>query len=159
MKKFFLNLFVLTGLVLSTACSSDDDGGNGGGASDELVVTIDGQTITFNSIIVDEDTFTDDGDTYTELDVTATINGDSTRVIQFGLEAGDTGADAVYYFEYTVEGETYFYGFDNSFSSVVSINDGSRLTMTFSGTLYGYDSESEEPVELMLQNGTIDVVY
>lgn len=159
MKKFFLGVFVLASMTLTTACSSDDDSGNGGGASDELVVTIDGQSITFTSIIVDVDTFTDDGETYTELDVTATVGGDTTRVIEFGLEAGDTGADALYYFDYTLNGVDYYDNFDSAFNSVVSVNNGSRLTMTFSGTLVGYDQEAQENIEITLQNGTLDVEY
>ncbi len=149
----------MTGLVLTTACSSDDDSSNGGGVSDELVVTIGGQTLTFTSIIVDEDTFTDDGVMYTELDVTATIGGDTSRIIEFGLESGDTGADAVYYFYYVENGLEYYYNFSDNFNSVVSVNNGSRLTMTFSGTLTGYDDEAQEEVEVTLQNGSLDVEY
>lgn len=159
MKKFFLNLFILTGLVLTTACSGDDDGGNGGGADDELVVTIDGQTLTFNNVIVDVDTFTDDGETFTELDVTAIIGTDTTRVIEFGLEVGDTGAGTLFYFDYIADGQVYYNGFEGSFNSVVSVNDGERLTMTFSGTLEGFDSETSENVTISLENGSIDVEY
>ena len=158
MKKFFLNVFLLTGLVLSTACSSDDDGGNSG-AADQLVVTIDGETLTFTTILVDEETYTDDGETYTELYVTATIGTDVSRIIQFDLEVGDTGADALYYFQYTVDGQSYFYNFDDAFNAVVTVNDGSRLTMTFSGDLEGYDQEAQENVSITLSNGSIDVAY
>ena len=156
MKKFFLGLFVLASMTLTTACSSDDD--SSGGSNSVLVVTIDGQTITFDNIIVDESTFTDDGVTITELDVTAIIGNDATRVIEFGVESGDTGADAVYYFYYTENGQEYFNSFQN-FNSVVTVNDGSRLAMTFSGTVTGYDEEQQTEVEVNLQNGSIDVEY
>ena len=160
MKKFILGLFVLTSLSLTTACSSDDDN-DGGSQSGELTVTIDGQAITFNSIIVDEDIYTEDGVTYTELDVTATVSGNTNRIVEFGLESGDTGADALYYFYYTVDGEEYYYNYDGGFNAVVSVNNGSSLAMTFSGSLTGgeYNQETGEYNTITFQNGSISVNY
>ena len=157
MKKFILGLFVLTSLSLTTACSSDDD--NGGSQNGELTVTIDGQAITFNSIIVDEDTYTEDGVTYTELDVTATVSGATNRIVEFGLESGDTGADALYYFYYTQNGVEYYYNFGGEFNAVVSVNNGSSLAMTFSGTLNGYDQNTQEEVSVTFTNGTLSANY
>lgn len=158
MKKFILGLFVLISLSLTTACSSDDDGGLAPGG--QLTVTLDGQPVTFTSVIVDEDTYTgDDGEVYTELDVTATIGGDTTRIIEFGLESGDTGADAIYYFNYFVNGEQFYYNF-NGFNTVVSVNNGSTLSMTFSGTLLGdYNPDTQQNNSITLENGSISVNY
>lgn len=159
MKKFFLGLFVITSLSLTTACSSDDDNNGGGSQGGELTVTIDGQTLTFNAIIVDEDIYTEGNETYTELDVTATINGDTSRIIQFGLETGDTGADAIYYFVYTENGVNYTYNFNGEFNTVVSVNDGSSIVMTFAGTLEGYNETTQEVVSVSLTEGNLSVNY
>lgn len=156
MKKLFLNVFVLTGLLLTTSCNKDDDGGGNSGASNRLTVTIDGEAVTFDDIIVDSSVYTyDDGEQVTELDVTATIGGDSTRIVNFYTEVGDTGTYGLYSFNYLVDGE-YYYN-NGGFNTVVSVNNGSRLTATFSGALTTFTSEGEETV--MFENGTIDVNY
>lgn len=157
MKKIILNLFVMTALVLSvTSCSSDDDGGNGG--AELLTMIIDGQTLSFDQIIVDEDTYTENGVEYTEIDVTATIGGDTTRVVEFSMDSGDTGADAVYYFMYREDGVEYYNNFGTSdFSIVVSSNNGSNISATFSGELTGYNNGIQ--VSVSITNGSVSVDY
>jgi len=155
MKKIFFNLCVVVGLIVSTACNKDDDGGNDNGASNELTVTIDDQLVTFDTVIVERDTFIFDGEQFTILNVTVTVETDASRTINFETEVGDLGTFSLYAFEYLIDGE-YFYD-SGAFNSVLSVNNGSRLTATFAGTLTAYTAEGEESI--MLENGIIDVNY
>ena len=155
MKKIFFNLFVVVGLILSTSCNKDDDGGGNNGASNELTVTIDGQSVTFDTVIVESDTFTFDGEQFTILYVSATVGTDASRTINFETQVGELGTFSLYAFEYLIDSE-YFYD-SGAFNSVISVNNGSRLTATFAGTLTSYTAEGEESI--VLENGTIDVNY
>ncbi|RED42994.1 hypothetical protein DFQ10_107182 [Winogradskyella eximia] len=155
MKKTFFNLCVVVGLILSTSCNKDDDGSDNNGASNELTVTIEGQVVTFDTVIVERDTFIFDGEQFTILNVTATVGTDASRTINFETEVGDLGTFSLYAFEYLINGE-YFYD-SGAFNSVVSVNNGSRLTATFTGTLTAFTAEGEESI--MLENGIIDVNY
>ncbi|WP_323787970.1 hypothetical protein [Psychroserpens sp.] len=158
MKKFFLSVFVLAVTLTTLSCNKDDDnnGDNGGGNQAQLIVTIDGQELTFDSIIVDRYDYTDDGGG-TELDITATIGGGTGRIITFYTYVGDTGANAIYNFGYTLNG-VYYSGFNN-FVSVTNVNNGSRLEVNFSGTLGGYDEVNQEEIFVTLENGTIAVDF
>lgn len=157
MKKLCVSLFVLASLVLTTSCKKDDDGGNVGAIGNQIVATISGQPVIFDNVFVQPDTYTDfDGNTVTDLYVTALSSSDITKLIEIDVRLGALGPDAVDYFYYQVgEFEYEDYSFDSEFNSVVTVNDGSRLTMTFSGTLNSYDGEQS----VIVENGVIDVIY
>ena len=157
MKKIILNLCVLSVFVLAMSCGNDDDNND---VSQELVMTVDGETLTFDSVDVSPITYTEAGGQYTELEVTGTIAGNSDGVIVFELDQGDTGTDAVYYFEYTVNGVEYYdYNFDSNFNMDVTVNNGSNITATFSGDLIGYDFNTDEEEIITIENGSISVDY
>lgn len=161
MKKFFLAVFVVAISSITLSCGSDDDGddGDGGVNIETLSVRIDGELITFNSIIVDTYTYTDDGGG-TELDVTATIGGSTQRIITFYAYQGTTGANNVFDFTYLRNGVYYSaWQSGTNFTSVITVNNGSRLEVNFSGTLAGYDEESQEEVFVTLDAGSLIVEY
>ena len=139
--------------------SSDDDGGDdvNGQRIETLIVTIDGQNISFNSIIVNRTALSDDG-SFTEIDFTATIDGSTERIITFYSFVGDTGADGMYNFQYRENGIDYYENF-NDFTSVITVNNGSRFEANFSGVLTGYDEEAQEEVTVNIGAGTIIVTY
>ncbi len=154
MKKFFLSVFVVAMSLATVSCSKDDDNNtqDPGVNQRELAVTIDGQQLNFNSIIVDRYNY--EGDI--ELDITATIGGATERIFTFYTFVGDTGANAIYNFSYTRNG-VYYGAFSSgtNFVSVTNVNNGSRLEVNFSGTLSGYDEVAQEEVFITLENGTI----
>ena len=157
MKKLFLSVFVLTSLLLTTSCGSDDDGGGIGGVANVLVTTIDGQALTFDTIFVQRDTYTDfDGELVTDLYVTALSSADATKIIEIDVRLGALGADVVDYFYYQT-GDLEYEDFASDFNSAVTVNDGSRLTMTFSGTLTAFTEEGE--VTITISNGALDAIY
>ncbi len=159
MKKIFLNLFVLAAVVFATSCSSDDDNGNDGGSEGQLVATIDGEVVTFNSVIVQEYTYTEGDYEYTEYDITATVDNGTGRIITFYFFEGDLGADSIFDFYYTLDGAGYYpYNCNNyDFASVVTVNNGSRFEANFSGTLCAWDNANQQEVSLSLTNGSISV--
>lgn len=158
MKKFFLSVFVVTLSVLTISCGSDDDNNDedNGGSQEQLTVNIDGQQLTFDSIIVGQTVFSDG----TELDVTATIGGGTGRIITFYTYVGDVGANAILNFTYTLDG-VYYSAFSSGTNlvTVVNVNNGARLEVNFSGILAGYDEVIQEEVFVTIENGTLLVDY
>lgn len=102
-------------------------------------------------------TDTDDGTVYNDLDVTATIGGDTPREIYFGVESGDTGKNAHYAFDYIVDGVEYYE--NGGFTTNVTVNNGSSIVMSFSGVLMGYENGSTTPISLTLENGSVSVNF
>ncbi|NBL64904.1 hypothetical protein GV828_06790 [Flavobacterium sp. NST-5] len=137
MKKLFLFVSAIGIMTTLNSCSGDDDsnsnpGQNTGGS---ISVKINGVSKTFNNVVVDKDTFVEDGETITELGITGTIGNSATEVIMFGVEMGDVGADATFSFRYLNGTNQYF---DNGeLSSVVQTNSNNKLKGNFSGRLSG----------------------
>jgi hypothetical protein len=150
MKKLFLNLFVLTALVFATSCSSDDDSGNGSGDEpQELKATVDGNVVTINSVEVIQGTSTD-------MDVIAKNDAINTE-FRFGLGVGLTGEDTIFNISYKKDNVEYWT--EGSYSSFVIVNNGSRVEFTFSGTLQGYNSVTEETIYVTIENGSLYADY
>ncbi|WP_452220462.1 hypothetical protein [Lacinutrix salivirga] len=158
MKNLAFSLLAVFALVF-TSCSSDDDNGGGSSQVSELKATINGTALTFNTVVVDKETYTEGTETYTELDVTATIGTDTSKIFSFYLEVGDLGADALDYLYYVDNGVQYSSFNSQNFNSVVSVNDGSNFAMTFSGTLTGYDDNTGETITITIENGSITAAY
>lgn len=169
MKKLILNLFVLSTFIFSLSCSnSDDDGGGNSGGGDtfieELKVNIGGDVKTFNTIIVDNQN-TAQGDGY--IFVTATIGTQTNEIITFYVDQDAVGAQAMASFTYVNNGENYSAGSisgsnipNNYLNSSVTVNNGTRLTATFSGVLLGpYDSATDTYETLSFNNGSVDAKY
>lgn len=148
MKIFFLNLFVLAGLLFATSCSSDDDSGSGADPQ-QLTATVDGDVIIINSIVVIQETSTD-------MDVIATSNATNTE-FRFSLGVGVTGEDTIFNILYKKDNVEYWT--EGSYSSFVGVNNGSRVELTFSGTLQGYNSITEETIFVTLENGSLYADY
>lgn len=155
MKKLFLFVAVTT-LGLMTSCSSDDNKGGNGSGSAELKVTIDGVAKTFNTIVVNEESYTDGGETYVELEITATINNDPSEMIVFSLDEGDLGASAIWTFYYIKNGESYYH---YNLSSVVQTNSNKKLKGTFSGSVAKWSNEDQQNIYVQLTNGSFDISY
>ncbi|MCB0383117.1 MAG: hypothetical protein KDD05_07420 [Psychroserpens sp.] len=155
MKKIVLSIFVVAMSLATISCSKDDNNNNGdnGGDQQQLIVTIDGQQLTFDSFNVNRYNY----DGGTELDITATIGGGTSRIITFYTFVGDTGSDAIFNFTYLLNGQYYtaFNGSATNFVSVTNVNNGSRLEVNFSGNLGGYDEVNQEEVIVTLESGTI----
>lgn len=151
MKKIFLFVAALT--LSLTSCSSDDNsGGNGGGGNSELKVTIDGVQKTFNTVVVNK--HVEDG--WTELAVTATIDNDSSEIITFRVDEGEVGADAIWDFRYTKNGD---YHWATSFSAVVQTNTNKKIKGTFMASVYSTYDEEGQPIMVNLTNGSFDISY
>ena len=149
MKKLFL--FLAASTLALTSCSSDDDGGSSIGGT--ITVTIDGQAKTFNTVVVNEEVY-DDG--YTELSVTGVIGTSTSEIITLIMEKGDLGSGAIYSFNYTKDGVSYF---DSGMSSnVTTNNDSKKLIGNFSGTMSSF-SGSGEPINVVFTNGSFNVQY
>ncbi len=154
MKKFFLAVFVVAISVATLSCNkSDDDGGDGGDGmlTQTISARIDGELVTFNNIIVDRYSFGG----FTELDITATISGSTQRLLEFYTVIGDVGSDAIQDFYYIKDGVYYHpYNQGGNLTTVTTKNNGSRLEFSFSGTLVGYNEQTQEEVSVTLESGS-----
>jgi hypothetical protein len=137
MKKLFLFVAASALAVSLNSCSGDDSSSSTGGS---ITAKINGTTKTFDNVVVNEESFpNEDGGTYTELTVTGTIGNSASELITFSLEKGDVGSEAVWSFNYTANGQTYY---DNGqLNTVVQTNSASgKLKGNFSGTLQSGNS-------------------
>lgn len=153
MKKLLL-LFLS---VAALSCSKDDDNGSStpGGS---IVATINGVQKTFNSVVVNSETFPAQGTepAYTELTVTGQIGNATTDVLTFYLDKGEVGSDAIYHFEYVQNGLVY----ESNLTSVVQTNnDSKQLKGNFSGTLSHWDNDLQEYTTMPVTNGSFDIQY
>ena len=148
MKKVFVSLFLLSGLFLVTSCSKSD------AFIERLEVTVNGQEMIFNSIIVDRQ------GSATERYYTAVINNDTSRIITFYANVGEDGANSVQNFAYTIRGKIFRQVQSSDiFNSDITINNNARFAMNFSGTLSSYNLETESYDSIELTNGSMDVEY
>jgi hypothetical protein len=153
MKKIFLNLFVLTALVFTTACSSDDDAsGNDDDTTNKLIVSIDGVSMTFDTIVVDQVTSTD-------IDVIATMSNDATKEFYFASGVGATGSNAIFLVTYENGSVEYYSDNQNPVTHNVTVNNGSNLEFTFSGTLIRFNQNTSQQETIVLENGSLNVEY
>ncbi|MEO1033109.1 MAG: hypothetical protein AAFX55_17025 [Bacteroidota bacterium] len=148
MKKVLFLLFLLSGLVLVSSCSKEEN------LAEELEVTINGQELTFNTIIVDRQGSID------ERYYSAVINSNTSRIITFYANVGDDGENAVQNFTYTIRGRIYKQmQSSDMFIGDVRINNNARFAMDFSGTLSSYDAETDSYDSIVLSDGRMDVEY
>lgn len=88
---------------MAFSCSSDNDKGSGGGA-DSVTFTFNGQPKPLTNVIVSEE----GGGTEVYLGVTANIGTSTDNIVSFNTYRGDVGADAIFGFAFTIDGQTYF---------------------------------------------------
>lgn len=153
MKKLFL--FLAASTLALTSCSSDDDSTPSIGGT--ITVTIDGVAKTFNTVVVNEEVY-DAGtvDEYTELTVTGVIGTNTNEIISFGLEKGDVGANAIYFFSYVKDGVSYYN--TSVTTNVTTNNDSKKLIGNFSGTMTSFSGTGQN-VDLVFTNGSFNIQY
>ena len=156
MKKIVLSICVVIITMLTVSCSSDSNNDDGGGqvAGDQLIVNIAGVDVTFDVIEVNQPTSTD-------MEVIARISGDTTREFTFLLGVGSTGTDAIILTEYRINNIEYYNNFDSTqpFTSNVTVNNGAKIKITFSGTMEGWDPNLQQSTLLNFQNGSLSAEY
>jgi len=157
MKKLFL-FTCLSALALSfNSCSDDDSSSNNGSETGGTVsFKVDGVQKTFDTVTVNEDSETFEGETYTWYEVTASDNGSSTEMIYFEIEKGYNGADSFDSFMYTLNNTTFDMDWD-SFSSNTTSNTSSKLKGTFSGTVQHWSNENQEYTQKAITDGTFNI--
>lgn len=151
MKKIFLFVVALAFITGISSCSSDD-----GMRNSVLKVTIDGEEKTFNVIVNKLEGSNEEGDSWVEIEVTATINNDPTEMLVFGVDEGELGSHVIWYFGYENDGIEYYD--DTGINYVVEINENGRLKGAFVGIIAGEDNEGN-PVEVVFTNGTFDIFH
>lgn len=149
MKKILLSFSLLLTIFIS-GCSSDDSGGN----KSVVAAKIGGVDYMFNTINVDQETYTDGDYTYTDVIVTASINNNPDRRISFVIEEGVVGLDASWYFAY-FNNELAHPKMDD-FQVSVTENTGNKIVGTFAGQVQA----DTEPFDIVpVQNGTFTIRY
>ncbi len=152
MKKFFLNLFVVSALILSVSCSGDDDS-NGDEVDDqnqELIVTIDGTTKVFELITVDNSDVN-------LIQIEARFNDNTSEKIDITAAKEETGTLAITNCSYQKPNGGFFNSLasGSSFNSNTTVNTETTFIATFSGT---FNSSSDSSM-VILEAGSINVMF
>lgn len=154
MKKLFL-FTCLSALALSFNSCSDDDSSsnnNGGETGGTVSFKVDGVQKNYNTVTVNLQSDTQDGETWEWYEVTASQNGSSSELITFEVDKGLTGADALYSLNYISNNTTYYSSWAG-FSANVTSNSNSKLKGTFSGNV----GDSETSDEKAITDGTFNI--
>jgi hypothetical protein len=146
MKKLFL-FTCLSALALTFNSCSDDDSSSTGGNGGTFTATINGVQKTYNTVTVAEDEYSD-GETY--LIVTGSQDGSADENIYFELAKDETGTNAIYYAEITTGGDTHY---ASEINTNVTVNNGSQVKGTFSGTVHEWSNEQQEDVLVLTVTG------
>ena len=152
MKKLLLACTMMAVLVFPS-CSSDDDSNNNNNNS-VVTARIDGVEYNYNTINVDTETYTDGGQTYTDVIVTASIDNNPNNRISFIAEQGVLGLDASWYFSYFLNDTAH--PKTENFQVNVTQSTNNRLVGTFAGDVQA-DVEPFDIIEIT--NGTFDITY
>ncbi|WP_314243666.1 hypothetical protein [Empedobacter tilapiae] len=159
MKKFTYFLMVTLVTLFTFSCSNDDDSGNGdvnNPKNSYLKVIIDGKEKTFNTIIVNK---TIDEYEINVLQVTASINNESSEKINFTLKDGQIGSDATSkygWFTYTINNKTYQ---ESGFSHIISKNSNNKIEGTFSGKMNAYNNDAQQYEYKEFTKGEFKIQY
>lgn len=158
MKKLFLFVTAIGAVTFLNSCSSDDNGssdssGNPGGT---ISVKINGESKTFNNVVVDKEDFVYDGVTTTYVTATGTIGNSTNELISFEVEMGEVGSQTSFFLKY-YNGTTH-YELSPQINSVVQTNSNNKLKGNFSGTLDAYNG-SGEMVSVNLTDGSYDITH
>lgn len=147
MKKITLLLFV-TALPFFS-CSSDESDQRGR----NIKANIDGNTYIFNTLVVEQHHYNENGFEYTDVEITGSINNDPSRTISIIVMEGATGHDASWYFAHFHEEEPFVK--DENFITHVTESDDNYIKGTFSGTLVSTEDGSTQTIS----DGSFEVTY
>lgn len=150
MKKPLLFLFLISCLTFS--CSSDD------GPNDEneldFRVSIDGAERIFDTVAISVETYEENGVEHLRKHISASISSSPAESIYFYITDNDTGSDVIKDFLYTQSGAA-FTSFDNSFITNVTVSTNQQLKATFSGSIQGFNTNTNQEETLNLSGGTV----
>jgi len=155
MKIFKSSLFILFTLLFSVSCSKDDGGNNVVPPAEELTVIIEGVEKTFNSIVLSTNTYANSGNPVDYKAVTATIDGNTSEIIYFELGDTSTGANVIWTFEYTINGDVYSDDNSEGITSVVSVNNETTVSATFSGFVEKWNNTTMSHDSVSFLNGAV----
>jgi hypothetical protein len=140
MKKLFLFVAAATLTLSLNSCSKDDGGG------DTLSMKIGGVKKSFKVDVIESD------ESVTLLGYTGSTSN-PTEILTVDIEPGATGAEAVNSISYTDASDVTY--FDNVTNSSVTVNNGSSVKGTFSGSM----SPIGEGADILITEGTFSVKY
>ena len=158
MKKLIL-FFISTTMLTLSSCNKDD---NKETIVKTLKATVNGVEVTFDTFKVIKTVIPNDGEPYTELEITATKSNDPTKIITFNVDYSEAIAAYCPYFAYigvkTDVDTEYFYDIDiakvNPFVVKITANTTNNLKGTFTGTLNDSTDKS-----VTITNGIFDITY
>lgn len=152
MKKVFL-LMLVAGLTLSfSSCSEDNNNSTPG---DSVTMRVGGVQKTFDTVVVTETPYTQDGVEYVDLLVVASMSGNPDETLTFGGGKGYTGSGNTWGFYYRLNGVEYHEDeLANPLSSNITVNSDNHFVGTFSGQV---TSSANTTVDIT--EGTFDVTY
>ncbi|OAB81561.1 hypothetical protein [Cochleicola gelatinilyticus] len=151
MKNLLLICCCLT-LCIATSCFTDDE--TPGPVDSFMEVTIDGETVRFDQMLLTEVTTADETLTYRR--ITASIRDDGSKKINIHLNENGTGETTIFYIGYVLNG-TLFSSEDDgaTFNATVLENETATIIGTFNATLLNEGLEETE--NAILANGAFEM--
>ena len=168
MKKITYFLMVTLVTLFAFSCSNDDDSGNGDITNPKnsyLKVSINGNEKTFNTIVVNKKYVEySDGEKFNLLQVTASINNDSSEKITFAVKEKQLGSDALGYngddfFAYHIKNTHYTNMLIGDFSHIITKNSENKIEGTFSGRLNNNENQNQPNDYKDLTKGEFKITY
>jgi hypothetical protein len=87
------------------------------------------------------------------------MSNDSTKEFYFASGVGSTGSNAIFLITYENSIIEYYSDNQNPVTHNVTVNNGSSLEFTFSGTLIRFNTSTGEEESIVLENGSLNVEY
>jgi len=138
-------LIVCFALISICSCSSDDDKSE----VNFIRAKFNGVEQKFNIISVDKVDYIEEG--YSDVEVTATMSSDATKIFVLKSEYDVTG-DIIWGIYYTTDG-IYYQNDENFTNSNVTENSNGRYKGTFSTTI------NNDEGSIVITEGSFDIIY
>lgn len=153
MRKLFLFTSLLGAAFIFNGCSSNDDDDKSSAVTPTGTVsfTLNGEEKTYNTIEISEvDEFEEGNENY----IMVTAKGDdNTDYVRFTIPENEKATEqAFYYYEDTIEYESYFLAFS------VDVKNNNKAEGTFQGTVSAMP-DGDLPVVMEIKGGTFSINY
>ncbi|MCF2876081.1 MULTISPECIES: hypothetical protein [unclassified Tenacibaculum] len=168
MKKLVFKMLVLFSIAIMSSCSSNNSDDVAPETSkSEIKMTIDGNELIFNSVVVNSNTQNAFGEPAIEL--TGTINKSADKVITLTINKSQIGGKTLSDFTYVENGTTYYFGAvmsvstcgatipDSKMAFITTTNDEKAISGNFAGNI---DICSNNTIKsLKISNGSFNATY
>ncbi|CAL2091963.1 conserved exported protein of unknown function [Tenacibaculum sp. 190524A02b] len=164
MKKLFIQTFLVLTSLFFFSCSGNDDNPEEQLSVNEIKMTVNGEELIFNKVVVGTYTYHAYGENIPKL--TGTIDNSTDKIITIILRKNDVGSGSLAEIEYHEKGVDYRYSpiithincsKDGKITFVTSENDGANFAGVFSGRIQSCPIDTRVINYMNITNGSFKV--